>query len=60
MNNRKFKNSKREKEFYFTLRNRVHSELNDSAFKHGKTDFWVKGLFWFVISYGLIFPIKYK
>ncbi|WP_103867135.1 fatty acid desaturase [Aquimarina sp. I32.4] len=52
MNNRKFKNTKKEKEFYFTLRNRVHSELSGSNFKFGKTNFWIKGLFWSLISYG--------
>lgn len=56
MNSRKFKNSKKEKEFYSTLRNRVHSELKNSKlknskFKYGKSDFWIKGLFWFTISY---------
>jgi linoleoyl-CoA desaturase len=55
MNSRKFKSSAKEKEFYSTLRNRVHSELDDARFRYGKADFWIKGLFWFTVSYGAYF-----
>lgn len=61
MNTRKFKNSELEKEFYKTLRERVHNELKGKNFKIGKTDFWLKGIFWSIISYGaylLLFSSK--
>ncbi len=55
MNNRKFTTSEKEKQFYSTLKNRVHSALNGTNFKRGKADFWSKGLLWVFISYGAYF-----
>ncbi|MFM1999112.1 MAG: hypothetical protein RL204_1059 [Bacteroidota bacterium] len=55
MKNRKFKNIKEEKEFYTTLRSRVHSELSEESFKHGRLDFWIKGVFWTLVTYGAYF-----
>lgn len=52
MNNRKFKNSEKEKIFFTTLREKVYDELKDEAFKFGKTNFWLKGFFWSTFSYG--------
>ncbi|MFN6377942.1 MAG: fatty acid desaturase family protein [Flavobacteriales bacterium] len=52
MNNRKFTNSQKEKEFYLTLRERVHKELGNLPFKQGGSSFWSKGLLWVGVSYG--------
>jgi linoleoyl-CoA desaturase len=51
MNKRKFKNIEAERVFYNTLRKRVHSALEGVDFRTGKIHFWLKGLFWLVISY---------
>ena len=55
MNNRKFNSSKNEKEFYKVLRARVYLELSHIDFKRGKKEFWLKGVFWTLLSYGAYF-----
>jgi linoleoyl-CoA desaturase len=55
MNTRKFTTSEKEKQFYNTLKNRVHNALPDTDFRRGKIDFWIKGLLWVTISYGAYF-----
>jgi linoleoyl-CoA desaturase len=55
MNNRAFKNIETERVFYNTLRKRVHSVLEDVDFRTGKLHFWLKGIFWLVISYTAYF-----
>ncbi len=48
---RTFKTIKQEKEFFLTVRKRVHKKLNNHNFKYGGLSFWVKGLFWSLITY---------
>jgi len=53
-----FNKSKEEKEFFSTLKNRVHEKLKDREVSYGDFRFWFKGLFWILIcylSYNLLF-----
>ena len=51
MNPRTFKNSHEEKEFFQLLRKRVLSKLNTKTIYYGDANFWLKGIFWSIISY---------
>lgn len=55
MNNRAFKHIETERIFYNTLRKRVYKALEDVDFRTRKTQFWLKGLFWVIISYSAYF-----
>ena len=51
MENPKFKSVAYEKEFYNTLRKRVKRNLTGKQLKYGGVNFWLKGLFWFSVTY---------
>jgi linoleoyl-CoA desaturase len=52
MKARKFRNSEKEKEFYRHLKNEVTLKLGNDLSQTGDFNFWLKGIFWFLISYG--------
>lgn len=45
------KSDEHEKEFFMNLKSKVSDELKDKEISHGDINFWIKGLFWTIVSY---------